>query len=114
MADGGIAPELRHAADGSRQVLRTLLIRGGRDGVFAVDADDPDDLSAAVVTVWSLLHGYTLLELDHLRYLETSLQTDLLTDRVSERLVRSIRLVSPVTGTRSRFPASVGLQAKGP
>ncbi|MBD0413185.1 TetR/AcrR family transcriptional regulator [Oryzicola mucosus] len=89
-ADGGIAPELHRAADGARQVLKELLERGGRTGAFTIDPNDPDDLSAAVVTVWSMLHGYTLLELDRLRQIETLIETDDLTERVAARLVNGM------------------------
>ncbi|MCU6453906.1 TetR/AcrR family transcriptional regulator [Sphingomonas sp. A2-49] len=99
-ADGSIAPDLRRAADGARHVLKDLLDRGARAGVFTIDPDDADDLSAAVVAVWSMLHGYTLLELERLRQLETLIGTDELTERVSARLVNGLVAARPaqVTG----------------
>ncbi|WP_428191319.1 TetR/AcrR family transcriptional regulator [Agrobacterium pusense] len=85
--DGSIAPELKAAADGARQVLKDLLLRGGANGQFAITINDPDDVSAAVVTIWALLHGYTLLELDRLRHLETLIDVDDLTGRVADRII---------------------------
>jgi AcrR family transcriptional regulator len=97
--DGSLSPELRSAADRARHVLRDLLIRGGRSGIFSIDVDDEDDVSAAVVTVWSTLHGYTLLELDRLRQLETTLEIDQLTKHVAMRLVTGLRpRRAPVSG----------------
>lgn len=88
--DGGIDPDLRAAADRSRQVLKDLLKRGAEEGSFAIVVTDMNDLSGAVVTVWSLLHGYTLLELDRLRHLETSVGIDDLIAKMTDRLIHGL------------------------
>lgn len=48
----------------SLAVLRDVIVAGARTGAFAVHPEDGQDVSVAVVTAWSLVHGFTLLTID--------------------------------------------------
>lgn len=60
-----LPPALREAIQAARLRLRDVVLWGGRTGAFAVDPDDVDAVTAAVVAAWSLVHGLTSLTIDH-------------------------------------------------
>lgn len=88
--DGRLPEPVREAAEAARGVLRELIIRGSRDGSFDVDPDDDDEVAAAVVSAWSLVHGFTLLAIDGLAARETELETDLLIDMTLRQFVKGL------------------------
>jgi hypothetical protein len=50
--------------------------RGAEDGSFKIAENDPVALAAAVLAAWALVHGLTLLYIDGLATLETSLSIE--------------------------------------
>lgn len=63
-ADGLLPPDLAEAAEASRSVLHDIVMRGAAEGVFGVDPSDPTNVAVAVLTSWSVVHGFTLLAID--------------------------------------------------
>lgn len=55
-----------------------------------MDADRRNEVAAAVVSAWSLVHGFTLLAIDRLTLLETELETDRLVDLTSPRFMKGL------------------------
>ena len=64
--------------------------RGTEDGSFKIAQNDPVALAAAVLAAWSLVHGLTLLYVDGLATLETSLSIEQLAGMVSETFMRGL------------------------
>lgn len=60
----GLSPALKEAVDVARARLRDVVLRGARTGEFRVDPDNADEVTAAVVAAWSLVHGFTSLTID--------------------------------------------------
>jgi AcrR family transcriptional regulator len=54
----------RSAGDEARAVLEDTIQRGALEGVFAVLADDRKDVVLAALSVWSAVHGLTMLMID--------------------------------------------------
>jgi AcrR family transcriptional regulator len=88
--DGGPPAEVVEAAAASRGVLRDVMRRGTEDGSFKIPQNDPVALAAAVLAAWSLVHGLTLLYVDGLATLETSLSIEQLAGMVSETFMRGL------------------------
>ncbi|WP_284948146.1 TetR/AcrR family transcriptional regulator [Acidisoma cladoniae] len=88
--DGQLPEPVRQAAEAARAVLREIIIRGSRDGSFDVASDDEDAVAVAVVSAWSLVHGFTLLAIDGLAARETQLETDRLIDMTLQRFVKGL------------------------
>jgi len=80
--NGQVPEPIRAAADEARGLLREIILRGSRDGTLAVDPDNADEVAAAVVSAWSLVHGFTLLAINGFAARETDLETDRLIDLV--------------------------------
>jgi AcrR family transcriptional regulator len=80
--NGQVQEPILAAADEARGVLREIILRGSRDGTLAVDPDNADEVAAAVVSAWSLVHGFTLLAINGFAARETDLETDRLIDLV--------------------------------
>ena len=88
--DGQLPEPVREAAEAARGVLRGIIIRGSRDGSFDVNPDDGDEVAAAVVSAWSLVHGFTLLAIDGLAARETELDVDRLADMTLRQFMKGI------------------------
>ena len=64
-AGAGDRPSVAKAAGAeARGVLEDVIRRGARAGLFAVSPDDPEDVAAAALSVWSATHGLTMLAID--------------------------------------------------
>lgn len=74
--EGRLPEPVLEAAEAARGVLREVILRGSRDGSFDVNPNDEDEVAAAVVSAWSLVHGFTLLAIDGLVVRETELEID--------------------------------------
>lgn len=61
----GLSPALREAVAIARARLRDVVLWGARTGVFRVDPDNADEVTATVVAAWSFVHGLTSLTIDH-------------------------------------------------
>lgn len=87
----GLSPAVVEAANEARGVLREVILSGARTGLFTVDPEDGDDVTAAVIAAWSLVHGFTLLTIDRLvdREVEPQAIAGLAT-RVAERFIRGL------------------------
>ncbi len=48
----------------ARAVLEEIVLRGARDGLFAVAPDDAQALAMATLACWSAVHGLTMLVID--------------------------------------------------
>jgi AcrR family transcriptional regulator len=88
--DGGPPAEVVEAAAASRGVLKDVMRRGIEDGSFKITQNDPVALAGAVLAAWSLVHGLTLLYIDGLATLETSLGIERLAGMVSETFMHGL------------------------
>lgn len=93
LSEGGLPADVRSAAEAARAVLRDVVQRGASDGSLAVHSDDPLAIVTAVLACWAMVHGFTLLAIDGLAQLETSVDVEKLATLVAERFRRG--LVSP-------------------
>ena len=84
-SETGLPEDVIVAAEASRSVLRDVIRRGGEDGTFDVDQDDPASIVSAVLAAWAMIHGFTLLAIDGLARLETSLEVEELARMISFR-----------------------------
>jgi AcrR family transcriptional regulator len=69
-ADGTLPPALLDAGEAARSVLRDVLRQGGAERVFALDPQNTAELAIAVLTTWSVVHGFTSLAIDGYAKLE--------------------------------------------
>jgi AcrR family transcriptional regulator len=76
----------RSAGAAARAVLEEAILRGARAGVFAVSAQQPEDLALAALAVWSAAHGLTMLIIDHLT------RPDLSVEDMIENVLRTVVL----------------------
>jgi AcrR family transcriptional regulator len=61
----GARPHLaRTSGAGAKMVLQDVVLRGAKDGLFAVSAESETSLSMAVMAVWSIVHGSSMLIVD--------------------------------------------------
>lgn len=60
----GLSPALKEAIGVARARLRDVVLWGARTDAFCVDPENADDVTAAVVAAWSLVHGFTFLTID--------------------------------------------------
>ena len=67
-----------------------IIVQGGRDRSFDLDPEDGEEVAAAVVSAWSLVHGFTLPALDGLAARETEMETVRLTDMTLRRFVKGL------------------------
>jgi AcrR family transcriptional regulator len=88
--DGQMPEPIRAAAAAARGLLREIILRGARDGSFSVDPDNGDDIAGAVMSAWSLVHGFTLLAIDGLTSRETELEADRLIDLILLRMMKGL------------------------
>ena len=87
---GGLPDEVLKAAEASRAVLRDVIRRGAEEGSFDVDLDDPASLVTAVLAAWTMVHGFTLLAIDGLASLETSLDLEELARLIAGRFMAGL------------------------
>lgn len=75
----GLPAALLEAISIARGGLHDVILAGAKDGSFAINSDDINQVSAASVAAWSLVHGLTLLTIDQLVQRDTgpSLTVDL-------------------------------------
>lgn len=84
----GLPPAVLAVLTEARAVLRGVILAGARAGAFAIDPEDEHEVSVAVVTAWSLVHGFALLTIDRVVDREVRPQViDALAARVTERLI---------------------------
>ena len=88
-ADGGRPAEARAAGAGAKTVLDEIILRGAESGAFAVSATSEKDLAIASLSVWSAVHGLTLLTIDGLTGSELSV--DILVTRLIRMLCDGLR-----------------------
>ena len=87
----GLPPAVLAVLTEARAVLRDVILDGARAGDFAIDPEDEQEVSVAVVTAWSLVHGFTLLSIDRVVDREVRPKViDALAARVAERLITGL------------------------
>lgn len=87
----GLPPAVLTVLTEARAVLRGVILDGARTGAFSVDPEDDQEVSIAVVTAWSLVHGFTLLTIDRVVDREVRPQViDALAARVTKRLITGL------------------------
>jgi len=74
----------RSAGAQARAVLEDVIRRGARSRVFAVSRESPQDQILAALSLWSSVHGLTMLVID------TLTGADLPVDDMIERLLRTV------------------------
>jgi AcrR family transcriptional regulator len=89
-ADGVLRSDVREAANAARSVLQDVVMRGADDGSFAVDAADPTAIMVAVLSCWSVVHGFTLLAIDGLSRTEDAPDNERLAALVADRFRRGL------------------------
>ncbi len=87
----------------ARAVLDDVVLRGARAGVFAVSADDPEDVPLAALSAWSAAHGVTMFAIDRISV--ANLSVDAMIARTLRMVVAGLRR-RPAEQSRSR-PAKV-------
>jgi AcrR family transcriptional regulator len=88
--DAGLPAEVIHAFDSALAVCREALKRGSEDGTFKIPPNDPAALELAVIAVWSLVHGLTMLYIDGLATLGTAQTVDSLAEKVVAMFMHGI------------------------
>jgi AcrR family transcriptional regulator len=83
-ADSGRPAEARIAGATARAVLDEIILRGAETGAFAISAGSKNELAIAALSIWSAVHGLTLLVIDALTGSELAI------DALVERLVRTL------------------------
>ena len=87
----GLPPPVVAVLTEARAVLRGVILDGARAGAFAINPQNEQEVSVAVVTAWSLVHGFTLLTIDRVVDREIRPQViDALAARVAERLITGL------------------------
>ena len=99
--DGRLPEPVRNAAEAARLVLRGIILRGAADGSFDVDPADEDEVAAAVVAAWSVVHGFTLLAIDGLAARETGLDPARLSTLTLQRFMRGLLRRAGPEGTKA-------------
>ncbi len=83
-ADSGRPAEARAAGAGAKAVLDEIILRGAERGVFAISATSKSELAIAALSIWSAVHGLTLLLIDSLTGSELAIDT------LVNRLIRTL------------------------
>ncbi|MFZ0558860.1 MAG: TetR/AcrR family transcriptional regulator [Methylovirgula sp.] len=83
-ADGGRPAEARMAGAAAKAVLDEVILRGAESGAFAISARSKSELASAALSIWSAVHGLTLLVIDALTGSELAIDT------LVGRLVRTL------------------------
>jgi AcrR family transcriptional regulator len=64
---GGIRPRLtRQAALAAKAALDDMIVRGARSGAFGISPECRQDIALARLSIWSAVHGLTMLIIDRL------------------------------------------------
>jgi AcrR family transcriptional regulator len=80
----GRPAEARDAGARAKAVLDEIILRGAQSGDFATSPDGKSELAMASLSVWSAVHGLTMLALDKLT------GSDLSIDNLVKRLMRTL------------------------
>jgi AcrR family transcriptional regulator len=99
VATSGRPAEERAAAALAKEVLEEIILRGARSGAFAASPQSAGELAAASLSVWSAMHGLTMLMIDDLAGPPTA------ADGVAETLVDA--LVDGLASSAHALPANV-------
>lgn len=79
----------RSAGDQARAVLEETILRGARSGIFTADADNSQDVPLTAISVWSAVHGLTMLLIDNIPKAELSV-ADMM-EKVLHMIVAGLR-----------------------
>jgi AcrR family transcriptional regulator len=88
--DAGLPDEVIHAFAAAQAVCREVLKRGSEDGTFRIPQNDPAALEMAVIGIWSVVHGLTMLYIDGLATLDTAKTIDSLGEKVVAMFLHGI------------------------
>ncbi len=83
-ADSGRPTEVRAAGAGAKAVLEDIILRGAQSGAFAISARSRTELAVAALSVWSAVHGLTMLVIDDIT------GSDLAIETLVSRLLRTL------------------------
>ncbi|HEX3982700.1 MAG TPA: TetR/AcrR family transcriptional regulator [Acidisoma sp.] len=89
----GLPPALMEAVNAARAVLREAILAGARTRAFTVNPEDADEVRAAAVAAWSLVHGFTLLTID--RVVEREIGPGVVQDLAGQVAARFIVGLTP-------------------
>ncbi|RMB36653.1 TetR family transcriptional regulator [Sphingomonas sp. PP-F2F-G114-C0414] len=89
-SDGALPSNLLAAAEAARAVLRDIVHRGAEDASLDVDPADALGLTAAVLACWALVHGFTLLAIDGLAQMESTVDVAQLAILTATRFRRGL------------------------
>jgi AcrR family transcriptional regulator len=92
---GGRPVEARAAGASAKAILDGIILRGAESGAFAISPKSKNGLATAALSVWSSVHGLTLLIIDGLT------NSDLAIDTLVVRLMRML-----IEGLAPRQPSS--------
>jgi AcrR family transcriptional regulator len=87
-ADSGRPAEARAAGAGAKAVLDEIILRGAERGVFAISASSKSELAVAALSIWSAVHGLTMLAIDSLTGSELAINT--LVNRLMRTLLEGL------------------------
>jgi AcrR family transcriptional regulator len=88
--DAGLPYEVIHAFVTAQAVCRELLKRGSEDGTFRMPPNDRAALEMAVIGIWSVVHGLTMLYIDGLATLNAAKIIDSLGEKVVAMFLHGI------------------------
>ena len=77
------------AGDEAKRVLRDVILLGATGNEFCVDSEDRGEVSTAVLTVWSAVHGLSMLLIDSKS--EMPAKPGQLVDEISQTLIEGLR-----------------------
>jgi AcrR family transcriptional regulator len=83
-ANGGRPAEARAAGATAKAVLDEIILRGAESGAFAISPRSKSELAVAALSIWSAVHGLTMLVIDSLTGSELAI------DMLVERLVHTL------------------------
>jgi AcrR family transcriptional regulator len=86
--DSGRPAEARAAGAGAKAVLKEIILRGAERGVFAISASSESELAVAALSIWSVVHGLTMLVIDSLTGSELAIDT--LVNRLMRTLLEGL------------------------
>jgi AcrR family transcriptional regulator len=71
------------AGTNAKAVLADIILRGAREGIFVLSPGKKEEIHIAVLTVWSTMHGLTMLAIDGLAGTTPRLTIDDITKKLA-------------------------------
>jgi len=97
----GVRPELaKTSGAGAKAVLRDVVVRGAKEGLFAVSANNEMSIAMAVLSAWSAVHGLSMLIVD--KKSDATAKPEILVEGVLIHFLEGLRRRRPITDSTRR------------